>query len=140
MLPPELPEPGEPEFAGLIPAMADYAQLTAVTLGRPLREDEGNVVIRAFDCSWDTAVGVSVSADLAGVSYYFQDGLPNPRATLTDADGLAGIMALPAGLVTVRAQLANGVEITDPRGVIVRAGWMSASFIKPRRRAVNAAD
>lgn len=140
IIPPELPPPGEAEFPGLIPATADYAQLTTVTLGRALADDEAAIALRVFDCSWNTAVGVSVSSDLAGVPFYFQGGLPNPRATATDVAGLAGIMAIPEGLVTVRAQQANGLDIAEPRGVIVRAGWMSASFFKPRRQTAMASD
>lgn len=134
LIPPEFPAPGVPEFPGVLPTTADYALLASATLGRPLSPNEGAIAIRVFDCAWNPAVGVSVSADVPAASYYFQSGLPNPRATATDEAGIAGIMGLAPGVVTVRAQQADGLDIAAPRNFIVRAGWLSGAFMRPRRQ------
>jgi len=134
LIPPELPGPRESEFPGVLPTTADFALLAAAILGRPQAAAEGAIAFRVFDCSWNPAPGVSISADVPGTPYYFQGGLPNPRGGSTDEAGIAGIMGIPPGLITVRMRQRDGLDIAAPRGVIVRAGWMSSTFVKPSRR------
>jgi hypothetical protein len=119
-LPLEAPDPAEREFPALLPTLVEYGQLALATLGRPLGADEGGVGFRAFDCSWNPALGVSMQLDVPGTAYYFQGGLPNPRA--------------------LRATTSDGRDTIPPRAMIVRAGWITAGFVKPSRGAPPPAD
>jgi hypothetical protein len=123
----------------------DFVSLAvAATNSLPTLDQDGglgHVGVTIYDCQDHQAPGVSFAYDSVSSQteqFYFQNGLPNPKATQTDGFGLAGALNVPVGPLAVRAYL------VPPRGtdagavslgmttVDVRAGSLTFAWIRTR--------
>lgn len=131
-----LPSESVTEFPLGVISLASLQPLVALA-GLPFEPDTGIVAFRAFDCTGTLASGVSFTpeAETGGVPWYFVDGLPNTRVAATSADGLFGLANAPPGLAVVDPLTPDGLSIAGPQSLVVRAGWLSAAFVRPRRVA-----
>ena len=103
-------------------------------VGETYEEGTGLLAARAFDCSGNTASGVSLSTRNEGVPWYLVDGLPTARASMTAADGLGGYLNVSPGLALIDVKAPNGSSIAGPQSMVVRPGWMSVVYIRPPAR------
>jgi hypothetical protein len=86
----------------------------------------GLVVLRAYDCQGEAALGVSYDIDKAGTPYYFVAGLPSLAAVDTSESGIGGFFNVAPGVIVASARLeSTGVGILKPASMLVRAGWLS---------------
>ncbi len=90
----------------------------------------GGMTSRMFDCQGKTAPAAALINNTGGVAYYFDDGLPTITRRETDEDGIAGFVNVPTGVTVISAQLADG-RIISRRSLIIRRGWLSATFMRP---------
>jgi hypothetical protein len=127
------PVPGEPvrEFPLGVITRAALQPLVALA-GLPFEADTGLVAFRAFDCTGGVASGVSFVSETEGVPWYFVDGLPNTMVASTSPDGLFGLANAPPGLSVIDPRAPNGLSIAGPQSLVVRAGWLSAGYVRPR--------
>jgi hypothetical protein len=116
-------------------ALGPLAQLVGVD---SLQASKGVIATRVFNCTGDTATGASLTTEGDGVPWYFLDGLPTGMGSETGAQGLAGYVNVSPGLAVVEARAPDGTTIAGPQSLVVRAGWLSAVYVKPpgRQRAV----
>jgi hypothetical protein len=91
----------------------------------------GVVATRSFDCNGVPAGGVSITSDSGGIPWYYSGGIPTQRTTGSDDDGIGGIFNVPAGLAIIDSVAPTGVSISGPQSLVIRAGWMSGTFIRP---------
>jgi len=101
----------------------------------------GHVIVTIYDCQDHQAPGVSLTYDSRSSkteSFYFQNGLPNLKATQTDGYGLAGALNVPVGPLAVRAYFAPphdtdaGAASLGMTTVDVRAGSLTFAWIRTR--------
>lgn len=95
------------EFNGLI-------GLTKVTVD----PTHGVAIILTTNCDDQRAAGIGVSTITGGdaktIPFYFNGGLPDPKATQTDAEGAAGFVNLVPGIARVQTtRLSTGEYIGD---------------------------
>lgn len=91
----------------------------------------GVLAVRSFDCDGNPASGVSLATDSSGVIWYYADGLPTFRTNASGEDGIGGIFNAPAGLIFVDPIAPTGASISGPQSMVVRAGWVSTSYVRP---------
>jgi len=114
----------------------DDGTLTTVLtlLGTQQLPGRGHLGIRARDC-WDLpADGVAfevVQADAESSLSYFAGALPDRDATMTDDEGLAVIVNVPAGLTKVHAKLAATGTLIGTVQVWVRDGSFTSFGFLP---------
>jgi hypothetical protein len=124
----------------------DFVSLALFATNSPPTLDQdgglGHVIVTIYDCQDHQAPGVTLTYDSRSSQtewFYFQNGLPNQKATQTDSYGLAGALNVPVGSLAVRAFL------PPPRGtdagaslylgmttVDVRAGSLTFAWIRTR--------
>jgi hypothetical protein len=97
----------------------------------------GILATRSFDCEGNTASGVVLSSEADGMPWYFVDGLPSGMASATSADGIAGLVNVPPGLVLVEALAPDGASVAGQQSFVVRPGWVSSAFMRPRARRAS---
>jgi hypothetical protein len=81
------------------------AQL-AGAVGLELREDQGVVLARAFDCNGDLASGITFESEAGGVAFAFVDGLPI-RTNTTATEGLVVFANVPRGFTLIEGSIAQ---------------------------------
>ncbi len=90
----------------------------------------GWVGVAVLDAGGQGIAGATVSSfPAAGAVHYNQGGIPNSGATVTDADGVAYLVNVPAGEVTVTAS-AGAVELR-PVTFDVEPGLISTTAMAP---------
>lgn len=128
-----LVDPLEPQSAPEYPlgmvSLASIGPLVQLIGERPV-EGTGFVALRIFDCQGVTASGVSLSSDPSSSPFYFAGGLPTRSETATGPDGLGGFSNMAPGSIVVEATTRTGVRIRGPQAFAVRAGWMTAAYVK----------
>jgi hypothetical protein len=104
--------------------------LSGTLCGSAQEATKGVIAVLVVDAT-DTAVaGATVTATPAAAkTCYNQGGLPNRNATMTDADGIAYFLNVPAGEVTVTATKA-GTTYRNQK-VNARAGAFTTTPIQP---------
>ena len=127
--------PGRPETADTTRTLNLLNQGTVDTLSGTFcgsLEDAGNALIAVIvrDADGKNVAGATVSTQPASAKYCYQlNGYPNKGATETDTDGLAYMVNVPAGNVTVSA---TKTGITFYSHVVnARAGTMTTTVIVP---------
>lgn len=126
----------------VLPQMATEFPLTMVSLGSigpltqlvgvQLEPGTGIFATRSFDCAGNTASGVTLLSEAEGVPWYFVDGLPSRMASATSADGIAGFVNVPPGLVLFETFAPNGASVGGRQSLVVRPNWLSTAFIRPQ--------
>lgn len=103
-------------------------------VGVPYQLGTGVVALRAFDCSGNTASGVSFSfsSDGDGAPWYFVGGLPTGAASDTSSSGVGGLVNVTPGLVVVDALSPDGASIAGPQTFVTRPGWISTAHLRAR--------
>lgn len=100
-------------------------------LGVQPQPNTGIVALRVFDCDGNTASGVSLATNNAGMPWYFVDNLPSSTSRGTGADGLTGLVNVEPGLAEVDVRTPNGVSVDGPQSVVVRPNWMTYAYVRP---------
>ena len=91
---------------------------------------KGVIAMIVADPNMTAVAGAKVSSDPAPQKYcYNQGGFPNKQATMTDTDGIAYMINLPPGDVTVSATM-TGVTYVSHK-VNVRAGVLTTTVVQP---------
>ena len=91
---------------------------------------KGLVAVLVVDAANMPVAGATISASPAAAKYcYNSGGFPNKNATMTDTDGIAYMINLPAGEVTVSA-MKTGTEFVSHK-VNARAGTLTTTPIQP---------
>lgn len=125
------------------PIVADYANaslnmissdtlglLSGVLCGSEQEATNGVVAVLVRDDAEMAVAGATVSASPNGMkTCYNEGGLPNRNATMTDTDGIAYFLNLPAGEVTVSAAK-SGLTFVSHK-VNARAGVLTTTPIEP---------
>jgi hypothetical protein len=121
---------------GLTPGELD--ELSLATTGSHVLGAEAGVgvaVVTIYDCQDHQAPGISVKYTHLGLDslpFYFNGGLPDPRATETDSFGLAGAINVPAGTEMVVATRTSDQSVIGKATFDVRPGAISSAFIRVR--------
>lgn len=128
---------GGPEFApqtALVVPESSLAIAFAIA-GVTQIPGRGHVAVGVFDCSWQTAEGVTVSlspSDDKVAIRYLAGSLPSPDAKATDVGGTAYVFnVLPSAsqyLLTVK----SGERVVAETRVFVRADTMTFGLLGPR--------
>jgi hypothetical protein len=111
----------------------EYAALLAV-LGVTPNPQRGTAIFQAFDCTGNTAAGISYSTiniDTQAKAFYYSGGLPSPVATETDSFGYGGVANLPAGSLSVNAHLSKPSANLATISLIVRPQTLSFALVAP---------
>jgi hypothetical protein len=119
------------EFPLGIISLASLGPLVQL-IGVELEPGTGVIAVRSFDCTGSPALGVSLSTENEGVAWYFVDGLPTGMGEATAVDGLGGLVNVKPGLAVVDLLTPSGASINGPQSVVVRPGWLSAVYVRPR--------
>jgi hypothetical protein len=91
---------------------------------------KGVIAMIVADANMTAVKGASVSSSPAAQKYcYNQGGFPNKSATATDTDGIAYMINLPPGDVTVNARM-TGVTYVSHK-VNARPGVLTTTVIQP---------
>jgi hypothetical protein len=90
----------------------------------------GAIAVRSFDCRGRPAAGVDLSLSVAGVSWYFEQGLPTTSRLQTDDSGLGGFVRSVPGVSLLGASLPDG-RLIESKSIIVRPAWMTAGYLRP---------
>jgi hypothetical protein len=113
----------------------------AVELGVNVEGAEAGVGLGfflVFDCFDNHQPGVAFSLSPnpgpAAVTWYAKgsDSLPSTAATLTDENGTAGTVNLPAGSVTVTATIVASQKIIGSSQLLISPGWATTAWIRAR--------
>jgi hypothetical protein len=92
----------------------------------------GAIGLRSFDCQGAPAPGILLRTNSGGTPFYFENGLPNTARQQTDPEGLAGFIGSVPGVAVVDSELSDGTT-TSTKSMIIRAGWMTTGFMRPRQ-------
>jgi hypothetical protein len=114
---------------------AELAQFAALG-GRPLVEGRGHIMLGAYDCQQQAAVGVRLSssdADQRTSPFYVVSKLPSLTAPGTDVSGQGGIINLRPGPATVTGALGDG-RLIATLSVVVRPGSITYTTLIPTPR------
>lgn len=112
----------------IVPTQATVDLLLALTQ-QEYDPSQGILVITTRDCDRRPLAGVQVTNTQGGVGFYFQGMLPQKTFTETTAEGAAGFVNVPAGLVSVGATY--GGKPMTPNSSISRGGWISYVEVFP---------
>jgi hypothetical protein len=121
------------EFPLTMVSLASIGPLTQL-VGVQLAPGTGIFATRSFDCEGNTASGVVLLSEADGVPWYFVDGLPSSMASATSADGIAGVVNVPPGMVLFETFAPNGASVAGRQSLVVRPNWLSTAFVKPQAR------
>jgi hypothetical protein len=91
----------------------------------------GVVAVTTLDCTAAYAGGVRLELDRGAIPYAFVDDLPVVNRDSTSAQGVAGFVNVPPGIVVVSAFRADVSEPVSVESMLVRTGWVSQSFLLP---------
>jgi hypothetical protein len=114
----------------LLPASAlvGLAQSARVQLD----PDSGILAMSTYDCDGPGAAGVRFEIDTPGVPYVFVDRLPVAYREVTSADGNAGFVNVPPGIVAVSAFPDAEVDLASVDTLLIRTGWVTSTRLLPR--------
>lgn len=101
------------------------------TANVPLDQDAGVVAVATLDCAGAMAGGVRLELDRGAIPYAFVDDLPVINRDSTSAQGLAGFVNVPPGIVVVTGYRDGSSEPVAVESLLVRPGWVSSSFLLP---------
>jgi len=118
------------EFPLTMVSLASIGPLTQL-VGVDLEPGTGIFATRSFDCEGNTASGVTLVSEADGVPWYFVDGLPSSMASATTADGIAGLVNVPPGLVLFETLAPDGSSVAGRQSLVVRPNWLSTAFMRP---------
>jgi hypothetical protein len=91
----------------------------------------GVVAVTTLDCLTAYAGGVRLELDRGAIPYAFVDDLPVVNRDSTSAQGVAGFVNVPPGIVVVSGFRADVSEPVSVESMLVRTGWVSQSFLLP---------
>ncbi len=97
----------------------------------------GHVLVNVYDCEDHQAAGVVLHLASTGdqtEAFYMKDGVPDPRATETDAFGLGGAINVPVGTQTVSAAIAGGGPSLGTTTITVHPGQITWAWVRVRSR------
>ncbi|HEU4404730.1 MAG TPA: hypothetical protein VFS43_05505 [Polyangiaceae bacterium] len=112
----------------------DVVATLASAVGETLAPDRGSAFVRVLGCEPGApSAGVSVEAEAGadGARVYYDRGGTPVAADATNASGLAFLLNLPPGLVTIRAKVRRTGQALGERTVIIRAATMTALTLGP---------
>ncbi len=89
----------------------------------------GNVLVIVLDCDDAPVQGAVVTASPAGTVRYNSGTFPSDTATSTAADGIAYILNVAPGTVTVDATV-NGMSLRE-HDVVARSGTLTTTIVGP---------
>jgi hypothetical protein len=112
----------------ILPTM-DTVKFLLLATQQDYTPEDGIFVITTRDCDRQPLAGVQVMNNVAGVGFYFQNQLPQKTLTATTAEGAAGYVNVPPGLVSISATL-DGTPMTGT-SAISRGGWVTYVEIFP---------
>ena len=102
----------------------------ALAAGVTLSSTDGLIVITVVDCTAKVLGGATVSSNpAAGATRYNSGGAPKASATATDVDGLAYLLNVPAGNVTVQGM--SGSVTLRSHSLNARAGAITQTILAP---------
>jgi hypothetical protein len=132
------PEQGDLDLPTVPLASPAAATLIVRSAGGPATTwlpDHGIALLNAFDCLNRPAANITFSIggapDPATFIFYLVDTLPTTQTTVTDATGYGGLVNMPVGSSTITATLSPGARKVSTISVLVRAGYISYSSVKP---------
>lgn len=106
-------------------------QALGTTANVPLDPGAGVVAIAALDCAGASAGGVRLELDRSAIPYAFVNDLPVINRDSTSAQGLAGFVNVPPGIVVVTGYRDGVSEPVGVESMLVRPGWVSNTFLLP---------
>jgi hypothetical protein len=109
----------------------------ATTLGAKIDPKRGQMILIIHDCFVTPLPGVTFSspqADMLTTPFYVRASIPSATATETPADGDGGYLNMPAGTVEIIAkEVKMGIDLATA-SVLVRPGFMTVAYIRPKSR------
>ena len=102
-------------------------------VGETLDPEKGQLTLAMRDCNLQIAQGVSISIspnDGIAKPLYLSGSIPDPAATSTKADGLAGYANVQPGLVTITATLEATGQKLGEYAAIIKKGRLT-TFVMP---------
>ena len=112
----------------------DFMNLVSIA-GETWDPTRGTAVVLTNDCADERSAGVSIeqtnTVDPGTVPFYFKGSLPVTTATETDAQGAAGFLNLPVGVVNVETRRASTGERIGSTSFQSRAGTISYAPLGP---------
>lgn len=109
----------------------------AAALGGTIDPRRGNLMLIAEDCMGMALAGVTFSSpqkDMQTVQFYVRDLLPSTTATDTAEIGNGGFLNFPAGTAVINLKHAKMMLDLATVSIVVRAGYISVAYIRPRSR------
>jgi hypothetical protein len=133
--PPEQGDLDLPTVPLASPAAATLIVRSAGGPGTTWLPDHGIVLLNAFNCQNQPAANITYSvggaSDPATFIFYLVNALPTTATTTTDETGYGGLVNMPVGSSTITATLSPGARKVSTISVLVRAGYISYSSVKP---------
>jgi hypothetical protein len=128
---PLIPAPGHVYSYPLAATMV--GAVLAQGLGIQLDPTKGHIIAFVNDCDGQLAAGATIAIEGGGKTLvaYAIDGMPEPKATATDASGEAFAFNVEPGEVTLTGALVGTGTVFTKSTVIVRAGTMTEVFVLP---------
>lgn len=109
----------------------------AAALGAGIDSKRGNLMLIAEDCMGMPLSGVTFTSpqrDMQTVQFYVRDLLPSTTAMDTAEVGNGGFLNFPAGTAVINlAQPKMNLDLATV-SIVVRAGYISVAYIRPRAR------
>jgi hypothetical protein len=118
-------------------SQANYSllqQAFGVTANSDTDAGPGLLTVVQYDCHDRRVPGVVVTTNPPGeATVYTNNNIPEKGRTETSGEGLAAILNVPAGSVTVAATLADG-GVVSTANIAVRSGRFTLVYLRPRVR------
>jgi hypothetical protein len=94
-------------------------------------QNDGLMVVRAYNCLSEPAAGVRFEADVEGIVFMFVEGVPRIGAEETDSGGTGGFVNVPPGFVHVTGKhVASGFK-AGSESAVVRGQWLTYVDLQP---------
>ncbi|HKP63362.1 MAG TPA: hypothetical protein VJV78_41790 [Polyangiales bacterium] len=138
-LPTTLPADGMLDNFPLLPSGA-IINVLALSLGGTLDPARGHMMLIADDCAGDPQAGMTFDIpqkDSKTVQFYVVDQVPQTTAKETPSEGDGGFLNVPAGTAVIKATVAKTGLESATVSVLIRAGFMTVTYIRPMPRAQN---
>jgi hypothetical protein len=110
--------------SAVLPGLAESARVQ-------IDPGAGIVAMSSYDCIGPGASGVRFEIDTPGVPFVFVDRLPVAYRDVTSADGNAGFVNVPPGIVAVSAFPAEDMGEASVDTLLVRTGWVTSGRLLP---------
>lgn len=117
--------------AGLNVIMVTADTFGLLVSGSGVTQDAANgvVAVLVLDCESQPVAGATVSTSPAGTVRYNEGSLPSAKATATAADGIAYVLNVPTGDVTVSA--AAGTYVLRSHHIVSRTNVFTTTVVTP---------